>query len=145
MIKIRLYQSKDRAKLIEFFHLNTPAFFCPCELADFELFLTENGDTYFVAENDGALTGAGGYHTEKDTGRLSWYIVHPSHHGKGTGRMLLEHSLSALRAIPGIIKTEVRTSQLVYPFYEKSGFRLIETQDDYWCKGMHLYYMELQK
>jgi ribosomal protein S18 acetylase RimI-like enzyme len=32
---------------------------------------------------------------------------------------------------------------LVYPFYEKHGFELIEIVQDYWSRGFDLYRMEL--
>jgi hypothetical protein len=38
----------------------------------------------------------------------------------------------------------VRTTQLVYPFYQKAGFTLDKVEQDYWANGFDLYQMMLQ-
>ena len=95
-----------------------------------------------MLEEDGKILACGGYAVENNVGYLCWYIVHPTHHGKGLGGAIVTKSMNALKAIPGVSKIIVRTSQLVYPFYENFGFRLISTQDHYWGNDMHMYYME---
>ncbi|EMR01507.1 hypothetical protein ADICEAN_03364 [Cesiribacter andamanensis AMV16] len=47
-----------------------------------------------------------------------------------------------LRQHPEVATIVVRTSQLVYRFYEKGGFTLKEVVQEYWAPGFDLYYME---
>lgn len=144
MAIIRSYTTADYDAIIELFLLNTPAFFCEEEEQDLERFLDEEIENFFVAEEDGIIVACGGSNIKGRTGFLSWYIVHPDHQGKGLGKILALHNLTILQANKDLDNIEVRTSQLVYPFYEKLGFKLISTQDHYWGHNMHLYHMKLQ-
>ena len=144
MSLIRAYQSADYNAIIDLFLLNTPAFFCEEEQQDLERFLDNEIENFFVAEEDGVVVACGGSNIKENTGFLSWYIVHPDHQGKGLGKILALHNLTILQANPDLDNIEVRTSQLVYPFYEKLGFKLIGTQGHYWGQNMHLYHMRLQ-
>ena len=76
------------------------------------------------------------------TGRISWDIIHPAYQGKSLGAKLLKYRLEKLRSISSIEKITVRTSQLVYKFYEKQGFVLLEVRKDYWADGFDMYKME---
>ena len=89
--------------------------------------------------------GCGGYNLSEDksTGIICWDIVHPNFQGKSIGRNLLNYRITQIKNTKNIRKITVRTSQLVYQFYEKQGFALIEIVQDYWSKGFHLYRMEL--
>lgn len=142
MSLIRAYHPNDYDKIIELFLLNTPQYFCPPEQDDLEKFLKEEIEQHYVAEENGQIIAIGGYVVKSDTGILAWYIVHPNWHGKSVGRQIVQKSLDEIRQIPGINKIVVRTSQLVYKFYEKFGFKLLSTTDNYWGEGMHLYHME---
>ena len=42
----------------------------------------------------------------------------------------------------GVKTITVRTSQLVYKYYEKFGFQTKEIIKDFWAKGYDLYRME---
>ena len=140
---IRLYQPADREALLELFRLNTPVYFHPQEQADLEQFLTEESQHYYVLEEDGKILASGGYAIEDNEGWLTWYIVHPDQQGKGLGAQLVNNALERMSK-QKLDKLVVRTSQLVYKFYEKFGYRLVSTQDDYWAPGLHLYHMEME-
>ncbi len=140
---MRPYTTSDYDAVIALFLLNSPKYFCPDEQNDLELFLREDLEHYFVIEEDGQVLASGGSNIEEHTGWLSWYMVHPEHHGKGFGKRIAEHNLRLLQSEDGLSGIEVWTSQLVYPFYEKLGFVLMGTEDNYWGLGMHLYKMKL--
>ena len=142
MQTLRPYHPADYDAIIELFLLNTPEYFCPPEQADLEKFLKEEVEAHFVTEDNGMVIACGGHVIKDNAGWLAWYIVHPAWHGKGVGAQLVNNSLQIIRATPGLNRIVVRTSQLVYRFYEKAGFKLISTQDNYWGDGMHLYHME---
>lgn len=141
---LRPYAPTDYDRIMQLFLLNTPTYFHPREQADLEYFLTLEMETdpYYVLEHEGEVLASGGYYFENNKAGLSWFIVHPAHHGRGLGSQLVNHHLAILKK-SNVEKIIVDTSQLVYPFYERFGFVLISTKDDHWGPGMHLYSMEL--
>ena len=89
---IRRYTKKDKERLIQILRLNTPEFFDPSEEKDFDHYLEQESQNYFVVEESGLVIGAGGINLgfdEGKTARISWDIIHPGFHGKGIGSKLL--------------------------------------------------------
>jgi ribosomal protein S18 acetylase RimI-like enzyme len=142
---IRKYNQIDRPELIEIFKLNTPHYFNPNEVKDFEEYLVQNGDTYLTIEIDHKIAGGTGYQiTDNNTiGRITWIFFHPDFSGLGLGRQSVEYCLNIFKANPSIKKLVVTTSQLAYKFFEKFGYKLTSTEKDYWGKGLDLYTMEI--
>ena len=142
---IRAYQTSDKKQLIELLRLNIPTYFDESEEADFVEYLNRQVEDYFVVDIDGKIAGAGGinYFPDSKTARLSWDIVHPDLHGKGIGKTLTHFRIATVKNNPNIEHIVVRTSQLVFRFYEKMGFKTVEIEQDYWAKGFHLYLMKL--
>lgn len=141
---IRPYSRADNESIISLLRLNTPKYFAPEEEADLKHYLSNEIDFYFVAEENNKIIGCGGINIV-DNGkiaRISWDIIHPDYQGKGIGRKLTQYRIERIKEIPGIENIVVRTSQLVYPFYEKFGFRLKEVVKDYWAEGIDMYVME---
>ena len=143
-ITIREYQASDKESLLALLRLNTPKYFAPEEEHSFAKYLDEETELYYVVLADGKAVGCGGinFADGKATGRISWDIVHPSWQGKKIGIRLLRFRIEKLKRMGGIRKITVRTSQLVYKFYEKQGFVLLETRKDHWAKGLDMYKME---
>ena len=142
---IRRYRKEDREALIQILRLNTPTYFHPSEEAEFIRYLNEELEDYWVCENEGRVVGSGGvnYFPADRIARISWDMIHPEEHGKGIGSQLLQHRIETLKQNAAINQIMVRTSQLVYPFYEKAGFVLQQTQKDFWAPGMDLYQMTM--
>ncbi len=142
-MEIRPYEEQDREALLTLLQLNIPRFFDESELSDLHEYLTRFREDYFVVEEKGIVIGAGGvnYFPEENTARLSWDFIHPDYQGRGVGRKLVEHRLQLLRTNPDVQRVVVRTTQLVYRFYEKMGFVLVKTQKDFWAEGFDLYQM----
>lgn len=145
-MKIRPYIESDKNALIQLIEENVPLYFAPEEVEEYKRYLEEEIDQYFVVEEAGQLIGAGGINVlvKEKEGRISWDVVAPASQGKGIGRALLLYRLGILKKIPAVNCIRVRTSQVVYPFYEKYGFVTKQVQKDFWAKGLDLYDMEFE-
>ncbi|MEO1259986.1 MAG: GNAT family N-acetyltransferase [Bacteroidota bacterium] len=142
---IRLYKNEDRKKIIELLNLNIPKSFAPSEAGDFIEYLDEHLEDYFVVEEKGELIGAGGinYFPENHAARISWDFIHPDAQGKGIGKKLLLHRIAVIKKKADVHQIIVRTSQLAFRFYEKSGFKLDQIKKDFWAPGFDLYLMKI--
>jgi len=141
---IRRYSEADREKIIELLRLNTPEYFAPEEEEDLIYYLNYHSSNFYVIETEAKILGCGGFNLSEDgeTGKISWDIMHPQSQGKGLGSELTRFRIQKIKEIAGIKKISVRTSQLVYRFYEKFGFETKEIMKDFWAKGFDLYRME---
>jgi ribosomal protein S18 acetylase RimI-like enzyme len=146
-VDIRPYKSSDLLAVVKLLKLNTPGFFSESEENDLVVYLQSQAEDYFVIEAEGDIIAAGGinYFHNSQEARISWDIVHPDAQGKGVGKKLLEFRIEYINThYPKIDCIVVRTSQLVYPFYAKAGFKLKSVEKDYWAKGFDLYCMQLK-
>lgn len=141
---IREYQPTDKNAVIDLIRQNTPAYFAQEEETDFSNYLDSERELYFVLLFNNEIVGCGGinFTEDKTCGKISWDIIHPQHQGKSLGAQLLKYRIEKLKSVGSIQKITVRTSQLVYKFYEKQGFTLKEIKKDYWAKGFDMYNME---
>jgi len=142
-VVIRTYHPNDKQAIITLLRLNTPAYFSPEEENDLVYYLDNEIDEYYVLEMNNIIIGCGGINYDEDgtTGKISWDILHPDYQGKGFGSLLLSFRIEKLKELKHITTISVRTSQLVYRFYEKYGFKLVETIKDYWAPGIDMYRM----
>lgn len=141
---IRKYSNSDKIQVLNLLKLNTPKYFDPTEEEDLRHYLEEKREDYFVYEEDGKIIGAGGinYFPNEQLARISWDMVHPNSQGKGVGRQLTQYRIDYLKQQPNIHTIVVRTTQLVYKFYEKMGFELKKVEKDFWAKDFDLYLMK---
>jgi ribosomal-protein-alanine N-acetyltransferase len=144
-ITIREYTSQDKESILNLLQLNTPEFFSPEEEKDLLYYLENEIELYFVIEVDHKIVGSGGINFSEDQrhAKISWDLLHPDFQRKSIGTKLLKHRLDLLKKMDNVKRITVRTSQLAYPFYEKSGFKIAEVVKDYWAIGFDLYRMEL--
>jgi ribosomal protein S18 acetylase RimI-like enzyme len=144
-VQIRKYlKQHDEAVIINLLKLNTPQYFAEEEEKDLIFFLENHAQNFFVLEVDNEILGCGGFNFTNDlsTGKLSWDIIHPQHQGRGYGTKLTQFRIEQLKTYPTVKTISVRTSQLVYPVYEKFGFKTKEVVKDFWAVGFDLYRME---
>ena len=141
---IRPYRLSDKERLIEIFKLNTPTYFDPIEVLDFEEYLSQNSASYSTIEYENKIVGGVGWYIkdEDKSGRITWIFFHPDASGKGLGREAVEHCFRILKSNSMIEKLVVTTSQLAYKFFEKFDYELILTKKDHWGPGLDLYLME---
>jgi ribosomal-protein-alanine N-acetyltransferase len=140
---IREYKNEDKEAVMNIFRLNTPLYFSADEEGDLLNYLEKQIELYYVIEINSKVVGSGGinFSDDKKTGIISWDILHPDFQGRSLGSALLKHRIEKLKGMREVEKITVRTSQLAWKFYEKSGFRLVETIDNYWAEGFDLYQM----
>jgi [ribosomal protein S18]-alanine N-acetyltransferase len=140
---IRPYKEEDKAAVLHLLRLNTPEYFAAEEMEYFIHYLDYEIEYYYVIELKGLIVGCGGFNFSGDetTGKISWDILHPDYQGQSLGSSLLKYRIKELKTFPSLKNIIVRTSQLVYPFYEKRGFKLLKTEKDYWAEGFDLYHM----
>jgi len=143
-ITIRPYTVADKEDLFKIFRLNTPEYFDPKEEKEFAEYIEHRSDTYLVIEHHELIVGGVGYEFRDSdrSGRINWIFIHPQYSGLGLGRQAVEHCLKILRANPAVEVLIVRTSQWAYQFFEKCGYKLMDTTKDYWAPGLDLYLME---
>ena len=142
---IRKYLNSDKPKIIELLRKNTPQYFDSSEEKDFENYLDNEIEDYFVYEINSEIIGAGGinYFTEQKLARISWDMIDPNSQGNGIGKKLTQYRINHLKEKEHIELIVVRTTQLVCKFYEKMGFELEKIEKDFWAKGFDLYQMEM--
>ncbi|MCF6351745.1 MAG: GNAT family N-acetyltransferase [Cyclobacteriaceae bacterium] len=142
---IRSYVASDKPTLLNLIRANTPAYFDKVEETDFEKYLDNEIEDYYVIERNEKIIGCGGinYEPESNYAVISWDIIYPNYQGKGIGKELLEFRINKIKEKKKHTQVIVRTSQFTFKFYEKAGFKLIESVKNYWAKGIDLYYMTL--
>ncbi|MET0759262.1 MAG: GNAT family N-acetyltransferase [Flavobacterium sp.] len=143
-VLIREYFDQDKTAVLNLLKLNTPDYFSPEEEKDLIYYLDHEIEYYFVLESDDTIVGSGGFNFSGDetNGKISWDIFHPDYQLQSLGSRLLKYRIEKLKEFKNLKTITVRTSQLVYKFYEKHGFKLIKIVEDYWAKDFHLYKME---
>jgi N-acetylglutamate synthase-like GNAT family acetyltransferase len=144
-ITIRPYEIQDKSALIDLFRMNTPKYFGVEEENDFIRYLEFEIESYFVIEKNDQIVGCGGVNLnlEERIGIISWGMIHPDFQGQKLGSELLKYRISFLKNNYNLQNIIVRTSQLVFPFYQKHGFELKEIHPDFWSKGIDMYLMEI--
>lgn len=142
---IRAYSPADKEEVLNLIRLNIPRYFAPFEEGDLSMYLDEESDHYFVVEENGNIIGAGGFNhfREERLARISWDLIHPNYHGRGIGSQLTRYRIKEIKKNFGVPEIQVRTTQLVYRFYEKMGFSTLATVKDFWAPGFDLYDMRL--
>lgn len=142
---LRKYTSADYESVLNLLDLNTPTYFAAAEKEELIDYLKQDAAHYYVIEQAAELVACGGinYFESEKLARISWDIVHPDAQGQGLGRRLTQFRIKEIRQTNKADKIIVRTSQLVYPFYKKMGFKLNKVVKDYWAKGFDLYQMEM--
>ncbi|TKB96771.1 GNAT family N-acetyltransferase [Pedobacter cryophilus] len=138
------YQRINQKEIIELLRYNTPKYFSPNEEKDLIYYLNHHAHHYYVLEVDQLIVGAGGFNLtdDKETAKISWDILHPQYQGKGFGTELTKFRIQKIKEIKSVKTISVRTSQLVYKFYEKFGLETKEIIKDFWDDGFDLYRMD---
>jgi ribosomal-protein-alanine N-acetyltransferase len=142
-LNIRAYTETDQQTVLQLLKSNIPKYFAANELKDFERYLNQELDHYYVVEINDEIVGCGGINFENSQtiAKISWDLIAPQYQQQGIGTQLLQYRLAYIKSIKTVKSLRVRTSQLAYPFYEKNGFVLKDIHKNYWAKGFDLYTM----
>lgn len=143
---IRKYKPSDKEDLLVLLRLNTPLYFDPSEEKDLIDFLENEIEEYFIVVVENKIIGAGGFNLldNKTRAAISWDFIHPDYQKKGVGSTLIYFRMNEIQKIQSVRTVSVRTSQLVYKFYEKFGFKVRETVKDYWARGLDMYRLDCE-
>lgn len=143
-LQIRKYAFSDREAVLNLLRINTPQYFSPAEEPDLVYYLENHAADFYILELENEIRACGGINLDEDgqTAKLSWDIVHPDFQGKGFGSELTRFRIEKMLQMDGIETISVRTSQLVYRFYERFGLGLKQVVPNYWAEGFDLYRME---
>lgn len=146
-IVIRKYKREDKDALLKIMHNNVPKYFAETEIDDYEEYLDNEVQDYYVAIMDEKIIAGAGinYDKDKQLAKISWDLVDTGYHHQGIGSLLLNHRLEVISAKKNIKSIIVRTSQHAYEFYEKKGFKLLERHINYWAEGFDMYKMSYSK
>ncbi len=141
-LTFRPYTLADSACCLALFDGNVPEFFAASERMEYAAFLALPSCPYLVGETpDRTVRACGGYFVEPDApavGGLAWGIVDRDSQGRGLGQQLLVVRMAALRAILGIEKIIIRTSQHTEGFYSRAGFLTVRSVPDGHAPGIDL-------
>ena len=141
----RPYHTTDKNDLLHIFRSNIPRYFDPKEIGEFEDYLDKRASNYMTILSGNNIIGGTGIEIDKSgkTGSITWIFFLPEYAGKGLGRQTVNHCISTMVNEYQVKTVAVRTSQLVFKFFEKFGFKTYNVEKDYWGKGLDLYEMSM--
>lgn len=156
-ISILPYTPAYRQGCVDVFASNTPKFFTPDEMNQFnewldylegtlELYPEEENCYYVVLLQDTVIACGGfGYNPSTNKAVLAWGLVHNNHHRQGIGSYLLRHRLNRIAELYPSAVLLLDTTQHSYPFFERHGFVIEKITKDSYAPGMDRYDMKWQK
>ncbi len=90
-----------------------------------------------IGDADGRVLAVGRLHRlDDDSGQIRYMAVEPDCRGQGLGTRLLRE-LERAAADSGMLRTELHAREGCVPFYEKAGYRVIESSHLLFGKIQH--------
>jgi GNAT superfamily N-acetyltransferase len=109
--------------------------------------MEEEGCTFIIVYDDHAPVAFASYNeTKPQTWKLNKIYILPSQQGKGTGKFMINYIVDEIKALHAkALQLQVNRHNKAKDFYEKLGFKIIETADFDIGNGffMNDYVMEL--
>lgn len=142
-MQIKKYRPVYRQTCIQIFKTNLPKFFANEELQQFEQFLDQIADHYYVIELSGVPVGCGGISFDEMSNQagLCWGMVDSDYHGQGIGKLLTSFRLDLLKKLYSDKIIKIETSQHTVVFYEKYGFKIVDFLADGFTQRLDRYTM----
>lgn len=142
-LEIRPYLAADRQACLAIFRSNLPRYFDPSELPEFEEFLAQSTQDYFVAQRGGVVLACGGCYVRDGVGYLSWGMVSRAHHHAKMGTALLAWRVDLVFSQPDIAEIRIDTSQHTAGFFARHGFQTTRQTADGFGVGIDQVSMSL--
>lgn len=110
--------------------------------------MEEDGCTFLIAhDGDEPVAFASYSETKPQTWKLHKIYILPSQQGKGTGRLIIDHIVAAIKPLHAkALQLQVNRENKAKDFYDRLGFKIIETADFDIGNGYYMndYVMELE-
>lgn len=133
----RPYNQGDYADCLALFDQNCPKYFVEVERQDYCAFLKGRSNDYQVMVFDNVLAGGVGLVAENEMqGRIQWILLSETVQGKGLGRRLMEHVISAAKR-QKLSSILIAASHLSAPFFSHFGAQTGVFTEHGWGPGMH--------
>jgi predicted GNAT family N-acyltransferase len=131
---------------MDLFMSNTPRYFGVEEAEDFRKFLDAPVCDFFVVTQNATIVACGGhgYHDKKQAFILAWGMVRADLHKTGLGKFLLTERLKRIYKDSGESLVKIETSQHSKGFFERFGFVVTNTIENYFAPGIDRVDMELR-
>lgn len=144
------YQPSHQDDCLRIYDSNCPKYFLPEERPDFVAWLNKHeAQPFWVVEHEGSIIGCGGVFLSQpsdpvdfaDEVGFAWGMVERSRHRQGFGKALTQHRLHYLNQHHPNRPIVLRTSQHVYPFFQKLGFVVHQMLPNGFGQNMDKYIM----
>lgn len=119
---LRYWEPGDLAACMEIYRLNAPGRFPPEVERTFEQMLTKDEHSMLVVELDGRVVACGGNSKTKGQAWLCYGLIHPDHHQRGIGRLLLLFRFARFE-VPPPICVQICAVEASVSYYEQFGFK----------------------
>jgi predicted GNAT family N-acyltransferase len=121
-------QPADHPACLALFDSNQPTYFAATERVEFTSFLhsLSAATPYLVLTRHGRIVACGGlrFDPARHSATLCWGMVARPLHGQGLGTRLTTERIALTRAIPGLSRITLSTSQHTRGFYQGFGFHV---------------------
>jgi GNAT superfamily N-acetyltransferase len=133
----RLFEAMDRDSCLAIFDENCPEFFAPGERRDYEAFLDQDPDGYWVCLLEERVAGAFGLRNiDEHTAVLNWILLARASQGSGLGASIMKQALQTTRS-SGRSLLRISASHRSAPFFAKFGAIERARHEHGWGPGMH--------
>jgi GNAT superfamily N-acetyltransferase len=129
-IRTRPYTPLDLPACLAIFDSNVPTYFAASERPEFQSDLASlcpSTGAYLVLVDAGDIIACGGLglSSDRQSASLDWGMVRADRQGTGLGKRLTESRLALARALPGLVRLTLATSQHTMGFYQGFGFTTV--------------------
>ena len=141
---IKPYQSEYYKECLAIFDENCPEYFAPNERADYQHYLENKPNAYFLVMMRGKVIGAFGLPIEQEhnVSTITWIMIRSHYQRMGIGHKIMKHIDDTVRR-QHVSVIKIAASHLSAPFFAKFGANTITRVEHGWGPNMHRIDMKL--